>query len=155
MEESNERKIEHILENFSHIVPIIKKIFITELRAKVPLSPQTFYVLAALAYHKKLTMSGIGCHLMVPKPHVTALVDKLISEEMVERLNDEKDRRIIYIELTEKGKKAFAEIKKIQMDSLHKRLSFLEQEKLDQLNNSARIMSEIMVDVWKSMQENS
>jgi len=47
-------------------------------------------------------MSEIGKHLGIPKPNVTALIDKLIDEKLSERLPDKTDRRIIKIKLRRK-----------------------------------------------------
>ena len=48
-------------------------------------------------------MSDLAKILYVSKPTVTILVEKLVEFKMVERKLDEKDRRVIYIELTDIG----------------------------------------------------
>lgn len=150
--EDLENEITSIAENLSHVVPILGRIFIKGLRSKTNIAPQTLQTMGALWHHGKLTMSGIGQHLSVPKPHVTTLVDRLIAEEMVERLNDEHDRRIIYIQLTEKGRERFREIKKMMTESLRSSLSLVDKEKLHKLNESAIYINEILTEVAKVMQ---
>lgn len=49
------------------------------------------------------TMSNLAKILYVSKPNVTVLVEKLVEFNMVKRKLDEKDRRVIYIELTNIG----------------------------------------------------
>lgn len=49
------------------------------------------------------TMTDLGKMQSVSKPNITILVDKLVKLEMVKRVFDENDRRVIYIELTDKG----------------------------------------------------
>lgn len=49
------------------------------------------------------TMTELGKRLYVSKPNITVLVNKLVEFNMVKRLFDENDRRIIYIELTDIG----------------------------------------------------
>ncbi len=49
------------------------------------------------------TMTELGRRLYVSKPNITVLVNKLVEFNMVKRLLDENDRRIIYIELTDIG----------------------------------------------------
>jgi DNA-binding MarR family transcriptional regulator len=152
---NTENEINTIADNLSHVMPILGRIFIKGIRAKTNLSPQTLQTLAALFHHGTLTMTGIGRHLSVPKPHVTALVDKLIAEDMVERLNDEHDRRLIYIQLTEKGKEKFHELKKMMTESLRASLLLLDDDKLHQLNESARLVNEMITEIGKAMLENS
>ncbi|MBU3182185.1 MarR family winged helix-turn-helix transcriptional regulator [Clostridium psychrophilum] len=48
-------------------------------------------------------MSNLAKILYVSKPNVTVLVEKLVEFNMVKRKSDEKDRRVIYIELTDIG----------------------------------------------------
>ena len=50
------------------------------------------------------TMSDLGKMLYVSKPNITVLVNKLVEFNMVKRILDENDRRIIYIELTDIGR---------------------------------------------------
>ncbi|MGH4139899.1 MarR family winged helix-turn-helix transcriptional regulator [Clostridium sp.] len=49
------------------------------------------------------TMTDLGKMLYVSKPNITVLVNKLVEFNMVKRILDQNDRRIIYIELTEIG----------------------------------------------------
>jgi DNA-binding MarR family transcriptional regulator len=101
--------------------------------------------MGALTHHGKLTMTGIGNHLSVPKPQVTTLIDRLFAEELVERLNDEKDRRIIYIQLTEKGRERFKEIKRLMSESMKTALSDLDDETLNKLQLSSGTVCEVLV----------
>lgn len=50
------------------------------------------------------TMTDLGKKLYVSKPNITILVNKLVEFNMVKRMFDENDRRIIYIELTDIGR---------------------------------------------------
>jgi len=49
------------------------------------------------------TMTYLGKKLYVSKPNITVLVNKLVEFNMVKRMFDENDRRIIYIKLTDVG----------------------------------------------------
>ncbi|OJU52129.1 MAG: hypothetical protein BGN96_07470 [Bacteroidales bacterium 45-6] len=140
-----EKKIDAVTENLSRILPILGKIFMKGVRAKTSYPPHVIFVMGALTHHGKLTMTGIGNHLSVPKPQVTTLIDRLIAEELVERLNDEKDRRIIYIQLTEKGKGRFKEIKSLMSESMKSALSELEEEMLDKLLLSSDAVCEALI----------
>ncbi len=95
-------------------------------------------------------MSEIGKNLLIPKPHVTVLVDKLIEEKYVERHDDPNDRRRINIGLTEKGLKNFEKIKQTVSASLKEKLLSLNDKQLQQLavcsQNLRETMSHILTD---------
>ena len=142
--------IDRIIENLIYIHPLLSKSLTHSIRVKTNLNPGSLYILGLLGKYEMLSMSEIGCKLSMPKPHVTAQVDRLISEEMVERLFDPNDRRIINIRMTEKGQVDFKAIKQEVSLDMRKRIEKLNSEKLNQLFESTRqvrdILSEIMVD---------
>ena len=61
-------------------------------------------ILANINREGKKKMTEIGDMLMVPKSNVTPLIDELIKMELIRRTFDNNDRRIIFINLTDKGK---------------------------------------------------
>ncbi|MBP1618368.1 MAG: transcriptional regulator, MarR family [Bacteroidetes bacterium] len=142
-----EKKIDTIVENMARILPILARIFMKGVRAKTSYPPQVIFVMGALTHHGKLTMTGIGNHLSVPKPQVTTLIDRLFAEELVERLNDDKDRRIIYIQLTPKGKDRFQEIKSMMFESMKTALTDLDNETLEKLQLSSITVCEAMIEL--------
>lgn len=138
MTQNENTSINQIIENLISIHPLLSKTFTRSLRSKSNLNPGSLYVLGVLTRHGKLSMSDIGCKLSMPKPHITALVDKLIAEEMVERLFDTKDRRIVYVQITEKGIKDFNAIKIEISQEIREKLQFLDAEKLEAFSISSK-----------------
>jgi len=142
--------IDKIIENLIYLHPLLSKSLTRSIRAKTNLNPGSLYILGMLSKYEMLSMSEIGCKLSMPKPHVTAQVDKLISEEMVERLFDPHDRRIINIRMTEKGKEDFKYIKQEVSLDMRGRIEKLDSQKLSILSESTQqvrdILSEIMID---------
>ncbi len=64
-----------------------------------------FELLQVIERHGK---SGAGCselgrHLAAPGPDVTRMLDRLDSAGLVARKRDDKDRRVVHTELTQKG----------------------------------------------------
>ena len=74
-------------------------------------------------------------------------VNKLIEEGMIERIPGEKDRRVINIDLTEKGntylENRFFEIQ----SSLIDKISSLPEDKLDKLNDSLLTLKEVLNEI--------
>ena len=83
-------------------------------------------ILASINRDGKKNMTEIGDILMIPKSNVTPLIDELINLELISRTFDENDRRIIFINLTAKGKE-FINKYRLQFYSILK-------EKLKNLN---------------------
>jgi DNA-binding MarR family transcriptional regulator len=70
-----------------------------------------FDLMAQLARHRGgLKMSELSRLLMVTGGNVTAIVDQLEKEGLVERLDEPDDRRAFRIRLTRSGEKSFAEM---------------------------------------------
>jgi len=106
--------------------------------------PSSGNILTALYEHnEKLTMSKIAKIIGKDKSTVTPLVSKLLSLGYIEKENDEKDKRITYIVLTEKGKQLESKFNAISSEvykTAYK--NFSEEEKeiflklLKKLNNN-------------------
>lgn len=64
-----------------------------------------YHTLGILKRHGELPMSELGNRLYISKPYMTRLADVMIADGLVERHNDENDRRVINLAITAKGKK--------------------------------------------------
>jgi len=142
----NEKKfVDSVIENLISIHPLLSKGFTRGLRAKTNLNPGSLYVLGVLARHGKMSMSEIGCRLSMPKSHITGLVDKLIADDLVERLYDPNDRRIINIQITDKGVDDFKAIKFEISQDLREKLQLLNEEQLQTLATASLQVKDILI----------
>jgi DNA-binding MarR family transcriptional regulator len=142
----NEKKfVDSVIENLISIHPLLSKGFTRGLRAKTNLNPGSLYVLGVLARHGKMSMSEIGCRLSMPKSHITGLVDKLIADDLVERLYDPNDRRIINIQITDKGVDDFKAIKVEISQDLREKLQLLNEEQLQTLATASLQVKDILI----------
>ncbi len=55
----------------------------------------------------KKTMKEIADHLKITPPSATVMIEEMEKKSMVKRVKDKKDRRIVFIILSEKTKKLF------------------------------------------------
>lgn len=136
---------ESVVENLMAIYPLLSKNFARAIRTKTTFTPGVLFTLGALYHHKRLTMSGIGCHLSIPKPHATILVNKLIKDDLVVRLSDPNDRRVIYIELTEKGRNTLKSLKSIVSEELTNKLTLLTEEQMQILSTASEQVKETLI----------
>ena len=104
--------IEEFAQQISRILPrVIRWFHMNRANAviKSQLNPAQFFVLDMIHERGPQKMSDLAKELRVSLPAVTRIVDKLYAMKMVERMHGKKDRRIIRIDVTAKGRKVVIE----------------------------------------------
>lgn len=101
----------------------------------LPLPPSHVKVIIYLARHGACSISETAKHLEISKPNMTPIIDKLVTEGMIDRYNDPKDRRILRIELTKKAYNFIKEQEEIIKNNLAKKISSLSPEDLKILSD--------------------
>ncbi|MBL0945439.1 MAG: MarR family transcriptional regulator [Hydrogenophaga sp.] len=115
-----------------------------------------FDLMAQLERHPEgLKMKELSHRLMVTGGNVTGITDQLVAEGLVERTGVEGDRRVFRVRLTERGRRAFAQMAEQHehwiveafeglsprdLEQLHKLLGKVKQHQLDlnhRLNDAA------------------
>lgn len=73
---------------------------------QVDLSPGRLSVLMVLNTYpeKQIPLSEIGQHLVVSRPNITGLIDSLVDDGLVKRINHPEDRRMVLAHLTPQGR---------------------------------------------------
>ena len=100
-----------------------------------------FDVLAALHSEPEgMKMSELSQHLVVSNGNVTGVVDRLVNEELVERLTLESDRRAFLVRITDKGRALMDE-----MTAEH--LSWIDEMFTDVSESDAARGISIMLDI--------
>lgn len=92
------------------------------------------FVLKAVQMHGPVRMSEIGRHMGISKPYMTALVDKLINDGLVERVSDPADRRVVNVKITHAGKEEIEDFTKGAREALIKSISSLDSEDISTLH---------------------
>lgn len=141
------------MEKKTELVDDLTKAFITiykelkyinkEIMVKEGYSRQHGEILKYLKQHGKSKMTDIGKELMVTKSYVTALVDKLESNGLIRREQDEKDRRSILIGLTEEGEEVFRCYRKVFNEIISNRMSQVSEEELETLEEISSLMKKL------------
>lgn len=89
-----------------------------------------YQILGLLEHYKFLPISEIGRRLMLSRPNMTAHLDKLVSEGLVERIPDETDRRVINIGITQQGLDYIKESRKWVTNNIRDTLKVLNNDEL-------------------------
>jgi DNA-binding MarR family transcriptional regulator len=90
-----------------------------------------------------IRMSEIGRHMEISKPYMTALVNKLIRDGLVERSTEPGDRRVVNIRITVRGRAVLSEFKKKARETVIMRLSSLDSQDISSLHGSVKNIKRI------------
>jgi DNA-binding MarR family transcriptional regulator len=102
------------------------------------------FVLGAVMKHGPIHMSEIGKRMDISKPYMTALVDKLIREGLVERIPDKNDRRVINVAITKAGRHTLKEFRKNARKIIVENLSSLNSDDVSALHESLKTIRDVM-----------
>lgn len=75
------------------------------IRNRYNLKPDEFNIILHLLDNKNQRMRDLGDKFQIKLSTLTSIVDKIENSKYVKRENSTKDRRVIYLQLTEKGKR--------------------------------------------------
>lgn len=93
-----------------------------------------FFTLRLLAREGRLKVTDIATCLGVTLSAITGLINRLYKLELVTRIQDERDRRIVWIVLTDKGRDCINLLNEKRGQILSSLLGELPQEDLDKLD---------------------
>ena len=104
------------------------------LRAEFGTTLPRFDLMAQLERHPEgLRMNELSRLLMVTGGNVTAIVDQLEGEGLVERLDEPADRRAFRIRLTRAGERSFAEMARAHEEWVVEMLAGMSRKEQDEL----------------------
>lgn len=95
-----------------------------------------FKAMAAFREDREYRMSELSKHASVTMPTMTEMVDKLEQDGLAERIRDLRDRRVIKVRLTEKGKRLRRQFMDKRRNELKNILSALSREDREELRNA-------------------
>lgn len=139
MASANRKKLEDIADNIIDSFPVF---FRRVSRDRAHSSAKKFdpsrFVLRVVLKHGPARMSEIGRQMGISKPYMTALVNKLISEGLVERVRSSDDRRVVNVKITEAGTNAIREFMKDSRETVIRNLSSLDSNDISSLHESMK-----------------
>lgn len=89
-------------------------------------------------------MSSMAKRLGVTKQYVTAIVDRLAKDGLVERGHDNKDRRVVLVSLTSAGHVKITEGRVKVLENFSRRISTLNEEDQERLLQALRELKFIL-----------
>ena len=143
MPEKNEDVVDDLFQSANMLRSIFMKIA-KDKSENVNLLHSHHAILGILMKKGPMNMSEIGNVLCISKSNLTPVVDHLAGENLVERKFDDSDRRIIKIELTEKGRNTIKKAKESVKEEFCVIINNLGKKDREKLFESVRNMKEII-----------
>ena len=88
----------------------------------------------------KKTMKNIAEYLKITPPSATALIEEMEEKDLVKRIHDKKDHRVVFIVLSEKTKKLFVSICRRKESIFKNMISKLDQKDKKTLERIIKIL---------------
>jgi DNA-binding MarR family transcriptional regulator len=97
-----------------------------KLSLTIPQLKSLFYV----SQHGKVNISGLASGIRVTPANVTGIVDRLIEQGLLTRMPDPDDRRVLWLEVTNKGKTLVDDLREGRANEMRRILDELTEEEL-------------------------
>ena len=152
MEDVNkELLIERVLETsekaFLKMTPLMSQEWLN-----LSLTMSQLRVLSILSNNESVRMSVIASDLGVSLPAVTGVVDNLVEQGMVVRLDQPGDRRVVLCALSEKGQKLMSRMWRVYQDQHREMLNELDIYQLQLLNAAIELVMQTQLAMKSKLQ---
>jgi len=108
-------KKENLEEKLIKFVFLMRRTFQEKAKKEKDFNPFSFLKFATLRFiseKRNPTMKEIAQWLKITPPSATSLIDGFFKAKLIKRKFDKEDRRIVRLEITEKGKRVLKEMQK-------------------------------------------
>jgi MarR family transcriptional regulator, organic hydroperoxide resistance regulator len=111
-----------------------------EILAHFPITPPQFVALQWLNEEGYMTIGELSQKMYLACRTTTDLVDRMESNEFVERVRDTKDRRVVRIHLKDKGKDIISEVLEARREYLSSIIDQFEEADVRDLSRTLEIL---------------
>lgn len=98
-----------------------------------PMPMVCYHVLGMLVKSGPMPTADIGKRIGASKPNTTFIIDRIVEKGLAKRRPDEKDRRVVKVAVTEKGRRSLKSCKRRLLRNARERLSTLSDCDLESL----------------------
>jgi DNA-binding MarR family transcriptional regulator len=133
-----ENEIDSVTTHLYYLLPLLQKKIYRPCRQaqRNIISPMQIRSMVLLREKGSITMTELANEMLIAKPQLTPIIDKLIDSDLVERKNEKDDRRIIKISLTPSGHELLQEHKAEMIEMLKKKIDFFDIKDLAALDKA-------------------
>lgn len=94
------------------------------------LTGQQFIVLHFISQTNPCKVTDLAAKMEVKPSAITVMIDRLIAQGVVQRRHDDKDRRVVWIEMTDLGRDVLQELQQLRREIIGSYLNELDADKL-------------------------
>lgn len=99
-----------------------------EILTDFDITPPQFNALQFLVYEGEMTVSELSAKLYLAPSTITDLVDRMEKNDLVRRIRDTKDRRVVKLQVNEKGNTLISEVIAKRCDYLNSLLKDMSED---------------------------
>ncbi|GEL76799.1 MarR family winged helix-turn-helix transcriptional regulator [Tenuibacillus multivorans] len=149
----NDKTIKELEKSIRYISHIIKQRG-REILDHYPITPPQFIALQWLLDSGDLTIGELSKKMYFAFSTTTDLVDRMENNELIERVRDPKDRRVVRIHLLQKGNEIIKEVIEKRQVYVQEVLESFSSEEIQSLHHlMSRMFNEMRVHEEKSKQQ--
>ena len=129
--------VNSICESITEAIPVFpKKLLGVSHIVREQKMPLSHLQILLMLRKEPLSIGELSHRLAIAKPNITPLVDELSHAGYVDRVKDEKDRRVVKVNLTEEGIAKIAAIEETVAESINSWGAYLSRSQVKELNRS-------------------
>jgi len=102
------------------------------------------WALSEIDENKQLTVSALAASMSIHQSTASNLIDKLESDGFISRVRSDKDKRVVFLSITEKGKSVLTKAPQPYRGLLPDALMQFDDESLDALNEKLNALVSMM-----------
>jgi DNA-binding MarR family transcriptional regulator len=134
-----EEQVTEIERELRYISSIVKQKG-REILANFPITPPQFVALQWLNEDGDMTIGELSNKMYLACSTTTDLIDRMEANELVERVRDTNDRRVVRIHLKEKGKKIIVDVLEARREYLSTILKDFSEQDVEDLARTLQIL---------------
>jgi len=97
--------------------------------------------LCYISRHGKTNLSGLAAGIHVTPANVTGIIDRLVEQGLVDRIQDSGDRRVLWLSVTQKGESMLANLREGKAGRIRELLERLSYKELDIVSQAFDILA--------------
>ena len=96
-----------IVDRYERATYMINRRLSSKVREVLPsdITPEQLFILRYLKRNSDVSSSELSDLLCVGKSTISSIINRMVNKEYVERIPSQEDRRVVYLSLTEEGKR--------------------------------------------------
>lgn len=108
------------------------------------MNPMQMHGMAVIAEHPGITMTEFASHLHISSPSATSFIDRLVKLKWVQRVPDQKNRKLVHLRMLPAGREALDRTMKEHSAVMHDLFSLLGGEDQAQLEHVLKNLKEAL-----------